>query len=247
MSHFDALKNIEISTESTWAIVIIFPHSDFQFGIYWKLTIYKEIDDFLCLHHFFDCSINDLASMFFSSIHQWNGQWILPQIRRNVCIFTFKPHTPNEMRKKKQNEKKTSKERQNKSDEQRKKSIKTAIFVVRRRMTMYQATNISKIIHSHMIFVWRFWIWCWCSLLTAYHTLVRTYMWAAWNQMKTDSQRTHYVSSFIVLNESTKNLSIYVHLYRQYDIHSHEKCNNNIRSSSDSSKTIEHYSATVQT
>lgn len=106
MSHFDALKDIEISTESIWAIVIIFPHSDFQFGIYWKLTIYKEIDDFLCLHHFFDCSINDLASFFFSSIHQWNGQWILPQTRRNVCIFTFKPHTPNEMRKKKTEQKK---------------------------------------------------------------------------------------------------------------------------------------------
>lgn len=166
------------------------------------------------------------------------------------CVYFYVQATYTKWNeKKKQNEKKTSKERQNKSDEQRKKSIRTAIFVVRRRMTMYQATNISKIIHSHMIFVWRFWIWCWCSLLTAYHTLVRTYMWAAWNQMKTDSQRTHYVSSFIVLNESTKNLSIYVHLYRQYDIHSHEKCNNNIRSSSGSgsSKTIEHYSATVQT
>lgn len=109
MSHFDALKDIEISTESIWAIVIIFPHSYFQFGIYWKLTIYKEIDDFLCLHHFFDCSINNLASSFFPlSISEMDNEYCHKY--GEMCVFLRSSHI-HQMKWEKKTKRKKNKQR----------------------------------------------------------------------------------------------------------------------------------------
>lgn len=72
-----------------------------------------------------------------------------------------------------------------------------------KRITMYRTTNISKIIHSHMIFIC-FECGVGALLLTAYHTLVRTYMWAHETKLKRFSANILHFSSFIVLNESKK-------------------------------------------